>query len=207
MISGTEGKFKGLLKGALSALVFISGMLAAAMAALDWRIGADFQERTCIGRVFLFQKRDVLPYLTVSPQDFRNSLLAVELSRDWFGFRKGTLLLKEAGGVSGDLIRFSDQGLCLEAPGSGSCRLLPAVPQKWQRVLSRGFFKRGAQMNMNGLPAVPADTVPAPFRQAFPVPENSIFLNGFREEALDSRILGPFPLSGAAAVYRAVRIF
>ncbi len=102
---GTESRAEGrsgiTAASIFAGLVFVSGIMAAVLAGTGWRIGADFQERTCIGRVFLFRKNDVLENLAASPEDFRNSLLAVELSRDWQGFRKGTLLLKEAGAVSG----------------------------------------------------------------------------------------------------------
>ena len=127
---GTESRAEGrsgiTAASIFAGLVFVSGIMAAVLAGTGWRIGADFQERTCIGRVFLFRKNDVLENLAASPEDFRNSLLAVELSRDWQGFRKGTLLLKEAGAVSGDLVRFSEKGLCLaaagsETPGSAGC--------------------------------------------------------------------------------------
>ena len=204
----SEGQYGILAVRFFAGMVFVSGIMAAALAGTGWRIGADFQERTCIGRVFLFRKNDVLENLAASPGDFRNSLLAVELSGDWQGFRKGTLLIKEAGAVSGDLVRFSEKGLCLAAAGSensGACRLLPGIPAKWRRIFSNGFFQ--GRSSGFGPQAASPGTAKGLLCKTFRIPENTVFLNGSREDSLDSRILGPFPLSRASAVYRAVRLF
>ena len=210
--SVTPGKaFTGLFAG----LVLLSGSSLAFMAGSGWRLGIDLQERACIGRVFLFRKEpDLKTVLIRDPGRFRDSLAALELAEDWYVFKKGAVLLKRIGGVPGDSVLFEEGKLCLkEKPAGetasgrnvagkapGKCQKLLSVPDKWRRVFTRGFFQgplrssdNPAGRNKEGIPE-------------YRIPQERLFLFGDQADSLDSRILGPFPLSRAAHVYRAIRI-
>ncbi len=185
------------------------------MAGSGWRLGVDLQEKACIGRVFLFRKeQDLKTALSHDLARFRDTLAVLELGEDWFVFKKGSMLLKRIGGVPGDSVRFEEGELCLKAeeagePASGSgvfgkgqgiCQRLLAVPDKWRRVFTKGFFQ-GPKASGN----------PAGWHQEgvpeYRIPQGRIFLSGDEADSLDSRILGPFPLSRAAHVYRAIRLW
>ena len=210
--SVTPGK---ALSGLLAGLVLLSGSSLAFMAGAGWRLGIDLQERACIGRVFLFRKEpDLKGSLIHDPSRFRDALAALELAEDWYVFKKGTVLLKRIGGVPGDSVLFEEGELCLKentlgetASGRnvagkdpGNCQKLLSVPDKWRRVFTRGFFQgplrssdNPAGRNKEGVPE-------------YRIPQERLFLSGDQADSLDSRILGPFPLSRAVHVYRAIRI-
>ena len=200
--------------GLLAGLVLVSGSSLAFMASAGWRLGIDLQERACIGRVFLFRKdSDLKTALIRDPGMFRDTLAVLELAEDWFVFKKGTSLLKRIGGVPGDRIIFEAGELSLKAKaagetasegrgfgkGKGNCQKLPAVPDRWRRVFTRGFFQGPKD---SGNPVGWHQEGASEYR----IPQGRIFLSGDEADSLDSRILGPFPLSRAAHVYRAIRI-
>ena len=203
-----------LVTGLVAGLVLVFGSSLAFMAGSGWRLGVDLQERACIGRVFLFRKeQDLKTALSHDPARFRDTLAVLELGEDWFVFKKGSMLLKRIGGVPGDSVRFEEGELCLKAEaagepasgssvfrkGQGNCQRLLSVPDKWRRVFTKGFFQgpkdsgNPAGWHQEGVPE-------------YRIPQGRIFLSGDEADSLDSRILGPFPLSRAAHVYRAIRI-
>ncbi len=204
-----------LFTGLLAGLVLVSGSSLAFMAGSGWRLGLDLQEKACIGRVFLFRKeQDLKTDIVHDPARFRDTLAVLELGEDWYVFKKGSMLLKRIGGVPGDRIIFEEGELCLKAEaagepasgrgvfrkGQGICQRLLSVPDKWRRVFTKGFFQ-GAKASDN----------PAGWHQEgaseYWIPQGRIFLSGDEADSLDSRILGPFPLSRSAHVYRAIRLW